>query len=223
MLRMMGWFLVAVIIAVIAMVAVNLIVIFTTNGSIADETEPELYGADCIVVLGARVYSGGRLSLILKDRVDCALRLHQLGYAPKLLLSGDHGTKEYDEVNAMLEYAVERGTDPKAVFLDHAGFSTYDSIYRLKNIFKCEKIIIVTQRFHLYRALYIARSLGLEAHGVASDARAYSNWIYNEFRESLARVKDFLLVTFIKPASKYLGEPIPISGDATKTHDKKLY
>ena len=175
--------------------------------------------ADCILVLGCRVYEDGTPSHMLEDRLRQSVELFELGAAPKLLMSGDHGQQEYDEVNTMKRYAVEHGVASSAVFMDHAGFSTYESLYRAKEVFGVEKVIIVTQRYHLYRALYIARQLGLEAYGVASDPRSYAGQIVREVREILARNKDFLNTIFW-PEPTYLGEQIPITGDGDITNDR---
>ena len=175
--------------------------------------------ADCILVLGCRVYEDGTPSHMLEDRLQQSVELFELGAAPKLLMSGDHGQQEYDEVNTMKRYAVEHGVASSAVFMDHAGFSTYESLYRAKEVFGVEKVIIVTQRYHLYRALYIARQLGLEAYGVASDPRSYAGQIVREVREILARNKDFLNTIFW-PEPTYLGEQIPITGDGDITNDR---
>ena len=176
-----------------------------------------LTGADCILVLGALVWKNGRPSSILEDRVITGIDLYRAGISPALLMSGDHGTKNYDEVKAMKRYAVERAVPENCVFTDHAGFSTYDSCYRARDIFCAKKIVIVTQRYHLYRAVYIARCLGLEAYGVASDRR----FIYGEkrrhLREFFARIKAVGAV-LIKARPRYLGKKIPIqtsSGSAT--------
>ena len=138
----------------------------------------------------------------------------------KLLLSGDHGTKEYDEVNAMRDYVLEQNIDTHNVFLDHAGFSTYDSIYRVKEIFKAENIIVVTQKYHLFRALYIANGLDIKAYGANSDPRRYVGASYRELREVAARNKDFVKMIF-KPKPTYLGDEIPVSGDGNITNDRK--
>ena len=136
----------------------------------------------------------------------------------KLLMSGDHGAKEYDEVNAMKQYAIEQGVDSAEIFMDHAGFSTYESIYRAKEIFGAEKVVIVTQEYHLYRALYIADALGMEAYGVTSDQRTYSGQTIRDVRELLARNKDFLASLF-KPEPTYLGEAISLDGSGDVTND----
>lgn len=175
------------------------------------------YRADCILVLGAGVRRG-RPSPMLEDRLRQGIALYEGGSSDRLLMSGDHGQKDYDEVNAMKAYAIERGVASRDVFMDHAGFSTYESMYRARDIFRANKVLIVTQRYHLYRSLYIAKALGLEAYGVASDPRPYQGQAYREVREVLARVKDFFTVIF-QPLPTYLGEPIPLSGHGDLTND----
>ena len=135
-------------------------------------------------------------------------------------MSGDHGKKEHDEVNIMKNYVVERGIPSENIFMDHAGFSTYESIYRAKEIFQVKKIVIVTQKYHLYRALYIANRLGIEAYGVGSDPRQYVGATNREIREILARDKDFIKCIF-KPKPTYLGYTIPVSGNGDVTNDDK--
>jgi SanA protein len=175
--------------------------------------------ADCVIVPGALVYGDDRLSMVLRDRVDYAISLYNAGKAGKLLFSGDHGRTNYDEVNAMMDYAIKKGVPKEDIFLDHAGFSTYESMYRARDVFQVKSCIIVTQKFHVSRAVYIARALGLDAVGVNSDPRAYSNATRDAIRESLARVKDFFSVILL-PEPKYLGDAIPIFGDSGLTHDK---
>lgn len=178
----------------------------------------KLQGVDCVLVLGCGVH-GEEPSHMLSDRLSRGIELYQSGAAPKLLMSGDHGRTDYDEVNVMKKFATDRGVESSDVFMDHAGFSTYDSMYRAKEIFAAKKIIIVTQGYHLYRALYIADKLGLEAYGVTSDQRQYVGRIQREVREILARDKDFVKC-MIKPESTYLGDVIPVSGNGDLTNDK---
>lgn len=173
---------------------------------------------DCILVLGAGVRNG-RPRPMLQDRLDYAIDLYKNNVAPKLIMSGDHGRKDYDEVNIMKDYAIEKGVPSEDIFMDHAGFSTYESVYRARDIFKAEKIVIVTQKYHLFRALYISNRLGVEAVGYASDPRAYSGQLYRELREILARDKDLIYCIF-KPKPTYLGEAIPVSGDGNNTNDR---
>ena len=178
---------------------------------------------DCILVLGAKVNPNGTLSHMLEDRCRRGVELYHAGIAaghlPVLLMSGDHGQVEYDEVSAMKRYAVAHGVPSSDVFMDHAGFSTYDSMYRARDVFQAERVLIVTQRYHLFRAVYIARQLGLDAWGVASDYRPYANQGQNSLREFLARPKD-LLKCVIQPKAKYLGQPIPLIYDGNVTNDE---
>ena len=134
-------------------------------------------------------------------------------------MSGDHGSDNYDEVNVMKRFAIEKGVKSEDIFMDHAGFSTYDSMYRAKDIFEAKKIVIVTQKYHMYRAIYIAEQLGIEAYGVNSDPRAYAGQTMREVREILARDKDWFKC-IIKPKPTYLGETIPVSGNGDATNDK---
>ena len=174
--------------------------------------------ADCILILGCGVREDDTPSLMLRDRLETGIALYEAGAAEKLLMSGDHGRKEYDEVNTMKDFAMERGIPSEDIFMDHAGFSTYDSMYRARDVFCAKKVIIVTQAYHLPRALYVAEKLGLEAYGVAALDVNYHGQMYRELREMLARAKDFCSA-WLQPAPKYLGEAIPVSGDGNLTND----
>lgn len=184
------------------------------------EAAAELEGVDCILVLGCLVHSDGEPSDMLHDRLQRGVELYKAGAAPKLLMSGDHGRDGYDEVAAMKQFAITEGIVSEDVFMDHAGFSTYESIIRARDVFQAEKIIIVTQEYHLYRALYLAEKLGVEAYGVSSDYRSYSGQGGREMREILARVKDFGY-SYLEPEPTYGGEAIPISGNGDLTNDGK--
>ena len=183
------------------------------------EEAASLSDVDCILVLGCGVWDDGRPSHMLEDRLKRGVSLYNSGAAPKLLMSGDHGRENYDEVNTMKNYAIEAGVSSEDIFMDHAGFSTYESMYRAKDIFCAEKIIIVSQQYHLYRAIYTARALGIEAYGVAADYRSYSGQLYRDIREILARDKDFFVAIF-QPDYPYGGETIPVSGNGNLTNDK---
>lgn len=216
-------FIVLVLIGVLGVAAVagiNGIVIGTASKRILSPQEAaKLEDVDCILVLGCLVNDGGVPSDMLHDRLRQSVELYKMGAAPKLLMSGDHGREYYDEVDAMKIYAVGQGIASEHVFMDHAGFSTYESMYRAKEIFGVKKVIIVTQEYHLYRAVYIARSLGLDAYGVTSDYNRYLDQFRRDVREVLARVKDFGTSIF-KPEPTYLGETIPIWGDGNLTNDE---
>jgi vancomycin permeability regulator SanA len=184
---------------------------------VSDEAVKEL-GADCILVLGAGLKPDGTPNLMLRDRLEKGVELYREGSAPKILLSGDNGQEEYDEVNAMKDYAMKAGIPSEDIFMDHAGFSTYESMYRARDVFQVKKAIIVTQKYHQYRALYTARGLGVEGWGVTPETRTYSGQKYRDIREILARDKDFLKM-IIQPEPTYLGNTIPISGSGLASHD----
>lgn len=183
---------------------------------ITPQQAAEIEGVDCILVLGCQVKPDGTPSHMLEDRLRRGVELYELGVAPKLLMSGDHGQNTYDEVSTMKQFAIDAGVPSENVFKDHAGFSTYESIYRAKEIFSADKIIVVTQAYHLYRALYIAEQFEVEAYGVACDYRTYYGQTMRDIREILARVKDFAMTVF-KPEPTYLGDVIPVSGDGNVT------
>ncbi len=171
---------------------------------------------DCVLILGCAVLPDNQPSKMLAHRLETGLGVYAIGAAPKILVSGDHGQMYYDEVSVMRDYYLELGVPTENVFMDHAGFSTYESMYRAKNIFEADKIIIVTQEYHLYRAIFSARELGIEAYGVAADGSNYSGQTYRDFREMLARVKDFFFAHF-EVLPTHLGEVIPVSGDGNVT------
>lgn len=178
----------------------------------------ELENADCILVLGAGVRKDNTPTSMLNDRLEEAVQLYKDKKAPKIIMSGDHGREDYDEVNVMKKFAIEKGIPSSDIFMDHAGFSTYESIYRAKEIFQVQKMIIVTQDYHLYRALYIANELGIEAVGYASNPRTYRGQLKRDVREIAARCKDYFTCLY-KPKPTYLGESIPVSGNGDITND----
>lgn len=182
------------------------------------EKAAELEGVDCIIVLGCLVRSDGTPSDMLADRLRRGIELYEAGAAPKILMSGDHGRTSYDEVNTMKQVAIDAGVPSGNVFMDHAGFSTYETLYRARDIFKADKVVIVTQSYHLYRALYIAEQLGIEAYGVDADYRTYWGQAKRDVREMLARCKD-LVTTWFMPEPTYLGDAIPVSGNGDLTND----
>ena len=208
-----------VLLSIVGILTVNFYVILSTKDRIISiEEAKKLNDIDCILVLGAGVYQN-KPRPMLEDRILMGIDLYNNKVAPKIIMSGDHGQEDYDEVNVMKNYAVDAGIDSSDIFMHHAGLSTYDSIYRLKEIFEVDKVVIVTQKYHLYRALYIAKELGIEAYGVSSNLREYPGQFKREIREILARDKD-LVKTIFKPSSTYIGEVIPVTGDGDITNDK---
>ncbi len=196
----------------------NFIVVGKVKNDIISLEEAEsLADTDCAVILGAGVRNGEPTPM-LKDRLLTGIDLYKSGAVKKLIMSGDHGSEDYDEVNIMKSFAVDNGVPDEDIFMDHAGFSTYETVYRAKEIFEADNIIIVSQKYHLYRALYIAEKLDVKAVGVSADLRTYSGQKMRDLREILARDKDFFNC-IIKPEPTYLGEKIPVSGNGNLTND----
>ena len=177
---------------------------------------------DCILVLGAGVKSDGQPSHMLEDRLKTAISLYEKGVCDRFLMSGDHMSEDYDEVGTMKRYAMEKGIAGEVIFLDHAGLSTYESMWRAKEIFGAKRILVVTQGYHLYRAVYVAELLGLEAYGVPADLRTYRKMPIYQVREMAARVKDFLYV-ITKPIPANVGDAVDLSGDGNSTNVNKLF
>ena len=175
--------------------------------------------ADCILVLGAGIYGTDRPTPMLADRLQQGYELYQAGAAPKIVVSGDHGMVDYDETNTMKNWLLAKGVPSQDIFMDHAGFCTYDSMYRVGSIFGAEKVLVVSQSYHLYRALYIGDKLGLDVMGVSADTRHYAGQLYRELREIAARCKDALICMFL-PEPALLGEPVELTGSGDVTNDR---
>lgn len=190
-----------------------------TGSGISDAEAEDCRSIDpqCIMVLGCAVWADNEPSPMLRDRLDTAIALYKAGVAPKLLLSGDNSIVEYSEPDCMLKYTLAQGVPPEDIFLDFAGFSTYESVYRSHAVFMADRMIVVTQKYHLFRALKACEALGIKAKGVASNQQKYAGRFYREAREVLARSKDFFK-GIIKAKPTYLGDEIPVDGDGTVTH-----
>ena len=220
MLKVVGRLLAAVLAIAFAVVLVfagtNAAAILTTQDDIVDQQAAASFDADAIIVLGASVYPDGTPSGILQDRLDDGIALYFAGAAPKIIMSGDNGTESYNECWAMKQYAISQGVPSEDVFCDHAGFSTYGTMYRARHVFGADRVVIATQTYHLYRAVYDAQGVGMEAIGVPSDYGEYVNQSWYDFREVFARTKDFFQVLFSVP-STFVGDPISLdqSGDVT--------
>lgn len=216
------------IIILILTLGINFFVVLSTKNQILSQEELQQMhknesenkaNIDCILILGAGIW-GDKPSHMLEDRLLQGIELYEKGISEKIIMSGDHGKEDYDEVNIMKQFAIDKGVKSEDIFMDHAGFSSYDSMYRAKEIFQVKKVVIVTQKYHLYRALYIAKQLGIEAYGVPANPREYVGQTYREMREILARDKDFVKCIF-KPEPTYLGETIPVvSNNGDVTNDK---
>lgn len=214
-----------ILIPLLIYISINVYACLSAKGklfSLKDEGTAKL-SADAILVLGAGVRPDGTPSNMLEDRLLTALDLYEKGICKTILVSGDHGSKFYDEVNVMKDYLVEKGIPSESIFMDHAGFSTYDSLYRAKAIFGAESLVIVTQEYHSFRSLMIGESLGIECRAVSapilsSDVRVYPKQAWYSFRESLARVKDFAYCLW-KPQPSVLGDKISLQGSGDVTND----
>ncbi|SMC34746.1 protein SanA, affects membrane permeability for vancomycin [Oscillospiraceae bacterium] len=193
---------------------------YDKNSICSSEDLSQLEGEDieAIIVLGCGVI-GDTPTALLSDRLDAAIELYtNAKVAPKILMSGDHGRENYNEVAVMRQYAIDRGVPSEDIFMDHAGFSTYETMYRAKEIFGIDTAVIVTQEYHLYRALYDARSLGIKCCGVEATGHVFTKQFYWDCREILARSKDFFYSLF-KPEPTYLGDTIDIAGSGEVTLD----
>ncbi len=188
----------------------NAVVLLGGGGSTGVADAPH---AQVALVLGAQVNPDGSLSTMLADRVAVGARLYREGKVDKVLASGDHGTRQYDEVDAMKRALIAAGVPARDVFTDHAGFDTWNSVVRARKVFQVTSALIVTQNFHLPRAVWLARRAGLEAHGVSADIQGYGHALrFSQVRELFARVKAVeQVVTGANP--KFLGPKIPITGD----------
>lgn len=215
-------------IAIIALVLVgiNIYIVCKTRSRIYTfdriKNECELFDNhrdyDCIIVLGASVKPDGNPSDMLEDRIITGDLVYNLGITDRIIMSGDHGEQYYNEVQAMKNYAISEGIPSEDIFMDHAGFSTYESIYRAKEIFGANKIIIVTQEYHLYRALYIADRLGVDAIGVSANRQTYYGQWKRDIREFAANIKAFGMCIY-KPEPTYLGDRIDLTGSGDVTND----
>lgn len=212
---------IAIILAVVILsigiyaIAVNLYIKCSVDENILNaENIDKKY--DCIIILGCGVKPDKTPSKMLTDRLNKGIQLYKSGIAPVILMSGDHGTESYNEVSVMKEYAVNAGVPSENIFLDHAGFSSYESVYRAKEIFSIKSAVFVSQEYHLYRVLYMAESFDINAVGCAAEKISYSGQAMRNIREVIARNKDFLYCIF-KPKPTYLGEKIDLSanGDIT--------
>lgn len=182
---------------VIAWAGINIYVIAYAKPYIITEKEAENLNKDCVIALGAQVLPDGTPCHQLYDRVQIASNIFLDGAGKKLLLSGDaRKPDEYDEITAMKGVAYEYNVKEEDIISDGSGLNTRSSMENLKNIFGFSDCVIVTQEYHIYRSVFLARKMGIDAYGVCSDPRGYATIVYNEARETLARCKDFLVIQF---------------------------
>ena len=216
--RMIKIMIIGIIILMIAIFSLNIYVVNNTKNEIVkEENVSNIEGVDCILILSAGIW-GDKPSPMLEDRLKEGIVLYKQGTTKKIIMSGDHSREDYDEVKIMKEYAESEGVPSEDIFMDHAGFSSYDSVYRAKEIFGVQKMIIVTQKYHLYRSLYIAKKLGIEAYGIESNLRTYPGQVFREIREILARDKDYFKC-IMKPEASIMGEKISLDGSGDITNN----
>ena len=165
--------------------------------------------AQMAMILGAAILKSGDLSPVLEDRASKAIELYRAGKVKKILVTGSNATTDYNEVNPVRDYLLENKIPAGDIFLDHAGFDTYSSMYRARDVFLADSMIVVSQSFHLPRAIFIARALGVEAYGMSADSGNYLAWNY--VREVFADVKAVFNIV-LEREPKYLGKTVPITG-----------
>ena len=201
MKKIFKYILIVLIVIILVPVIINFYVILSTKNRIVSGDSELLTGIDYIVILGAGIRRG-KPSPMLEDRLKTGISLYNNDISNKILITGDHMNDDYDEVTVMKNYLLEHGIPEEDIITDNYGISTYDSIYRVKNVYKSNKVVIVSQRYHLYRALFLSDNLDLESYGVEADLRYYYGQWYREIREILARNKDFIK-GIIKPKAVY--------------------
>ncbi|GMV40340.1 MAG: hypothetical protein AMXMBFR64_20560 [Myxococcales bacterium] len=190
-----------------------------TSGGEIFEAPPSVPPRTVAIVPGARVLRDGTPMPALEDRLLAALALWRAGTVKRILVSGDHGTTGYDEVNGMQRWLVERGVPTEAIFLDHAGLRTLDTMARAASVFQVRDAVVCTQRFHLPRALFLARHHGIDAVGLVADRREYVDARRDALREVVARTRAAADVV-LGVGPRHLGDPIPIDGSASASHDR---
>lgn len=194
---------------VVCVVIINFLIHGLSSSYIYDKVK-SLPHTQVVLIPGAAILPDGRLSEVFKERVDKAIEVYNAHKVKKILVSGDNSTIWHNEVNPVRDYLLKKGIPDEDIFLDHAGFDTYSSLYRARDIFHAESIIVVTQPFHLRRAVFTGRFLHIKTYGVPADEK-YPE-LKNDIREIFANEKAFMdLAIHRKP--KYLGDAIPITGD----------
>lgn len=208
----MRWWKVTLLVGCLVAAGANLLVL-TGGGASSGPTVRE---PDCVLVLGAGLTPQQTPSLVLEDRLQVALDLHRAGAARKILVSGDHRTAAYDEPNAMRAWLEARGVPAADIYLDHAGLDTYSSMWRARHVFGARRMVVTTQHFHLARALWTARALGIDADGVAADRRVYRGTVWQHARELASRTKAVIDVA-IHRRPRHAGPPVPLTSEASTT------
>ena len=193
-------------VTIIAILAMLLLAPCLLSGMIRHAVKSQIVESDAItekydvvLILGCGIKANGEPSDMLEDRLKTGIALYQTGVASKILLSGDHEYDDYNEIAVMKQFCLDAGVPEEAILCDRYGLCTYDSIVRAATVYRVDRAVIVTQTYHLYRALYIAEKKGIEAVGVSADIRTYRLQWYRDLREMLARCKDFYITQLDTP------------------------
>jgi len=210
--------------SVIVLCLIALVVVLVTNSNITAETEKLIFTefkdvpkAKVVIIFGAGI-NGDQPSRYLKDRLDAGILLYKNNKVDKILLSGDNGRDEYDELTVMKLYCQKNGVDTTKIYIDYAGFDSYSTMYRAKHIFRVDTAILVSQKYHLNRCIYLGDKLGIKSFGYSADRSIYPGYKYYAFREKLSVTKAVLdVIRNRKP--KYLGEPVDINGASNYTKE----
>lgn len=210
---------ISAVIVILVLIAINHYIILSGRKHVITLEEASEQSADAILVLGAGL-KNGKPGKLLSDRLDTAIALYHKGKTKKMIMSGDHRSQAYDEVTAMKDYAVTKGVPLDAIYLDHYGIDTYDSLYRAKTVFQAKKLLVVTQKYHLYRALYMGDRLELDISGVASQIEQFEDKIQQDVREFFARGKAVYRI-LRKETAKYQSPVISLQDSGLKTHTEK--
>lgn len=184
--------------------ALNLFVLLRTDKYIVSAPALDSEGYDCILVLGAGIREDGTPSDMLKDRLITAIGLYKLGVSDTIFLSGDRSGDHYDEVAVMKSFCLENSIPENSLVCDYIGYSTYESIHNVR-VAEYDKIVVVTQEYHLSRAIYIAQKMDIEAHGISADVRTYRGQFARDVRESFARIKDIVKTNTTNGVFRFLG------------------
>lgn len=203
---------------------IGLAVVLITNSNVTAKTEKEIFTelkdvpkTKVVIIFGAGI-SGDQPSRYLKDRLDAGILLYKSNKVDKILLSGDNGRNEYDELTVMKLYCQKNGVDTTKIYIDYAGFDSYSTMYRAKHIFKVDTAILVSQKYHLNRCIYLGDQLGIESFGYSADRGIYPGYNYYSFREKLSVTKSVLdIIRNRKPI--YLGKPVDINGKSNYTKE----
>ena len=218
MKKIIKFILITILIFIVILFSINIYIVESSKSNIIKNNDDIPKDIDCILILGASIKED-KPSKMLEDRLLKGIELYQKNISSKIIVSGDHREDDYDEVNVMKNYLIEKGIPSEKIFMDHYGISSYDSIYRAKKNYKANKIVLVTQKYHLYRSIYIAKRFDIDVYGVPAKEITYPGQDKRNVREFFARIKDFFKA-IVKPEPDFLGEVYSIKGNGDKTNNK---